>query len=57
MLFIENDCMGRKFRKVFNNNIVDISLLKVTDKNNKKNKERKLKVILVDFKFIEKKDS
>lgn len=57
MLFIENDCTGRKFRKVFNNNIVDISLLKVTDKNNKKNKERKLKVILVDFKFIEKKDS
>lgn len=36
---------------------MDISLLKVTDKNNKKNKERKLKVILVDFKFIEKKDS
>lgn len=55
--FIENDCTGRKPRKVPNNNTVDISSSKATDKNNKKNKERKPKVTPVDLKPTEKKDS
>lgn len=55
--FIENDCTGRKPRKVPNNNTVDISSTRATDKNNKKNKERKPKITSVDLKPTEKKDS
>ncbi|XP_061166504.1 biorientation of chromosomes in cell division protein 1-like 1 [Saccostrea echinata] len=55
--FIENDGTGRKPKKVSNNTTVDVNPVKSTDKNNKKNKERKPKVTPGDIKSTEKKEN
>ena len=48
--FIENDGTGRKPKKITNSNSLDISSSKATDRNNKKNKERKPKVTPIENK-------
>ncbi|XP_062583048.1 dual specificity protein kinase splB-like isoform X2 [Saccostrea cucullata] len=55
--FIENDGTGRKPKKVSNNGTVDVNPVKSTDKNNKKNKERKSKVTAGDVKSSDKKEN